>query len=185
MADHDEIDNENDEIESEGEGDEETPGEEYMSPEEEFRQLYANSDTIAEELKSIAMRMQQQNERVGAEVLRQVAGQVMEFVGELIAATGSFLEEHDARISELEQGESGGGLALEEAKVIYRALYANNKLWADVKSQATSEQREVIELQMTMNDDAMKLLAELTDDELPQMIEEEVKKVKDGSRLSS
>ena len=167
---------ENDEIENE-----EAQDEDYMGPEEEFRQLYSNSETIAEELKSIAMRMQQQNERVGAEVLRQVAGQVMEFVGELIAATGSFLEEHESRISELEQGEAGGGLSLDDAKMIYRALYANNKLWSDVKSQATSEQRDVIDLQMTMNDEAMKLLSELSDDELPKLIEEEARKAQDGT----
>jgi len=170
LADDDVLDTEGEEIESD---------EDFMGPAEEFRALYAQCEEIGADLKGVAMKMQESGERVGAEVLRQVAGQVMEFMGEVIAAVGSHLEVMEAQIDQ--QADENEGLSIDDAKSLYRTLVANNKLWNDVKSQATTDQRETIDKIIEMNEDSMKLLVDLSDDELPQLIEEEAKAAIDGT----
>lgn len=170
LADDDILNTDGEEIESD---------DEFMGPTEEFRALYAQCEEIGADLKGVAMKMQESGERVGAEVLRQVAGQVMDLMGEVIAAVGSHLEVMEAQLEQ--QADENEGLSLDDAKSLYRTLVANNKLWNDVRSQATTDQRETIDKIIEMNADSMKLLVDLSDDGLQQMIEEEAKAAIDGT----
>jgi hypothetical protein len=124
------------------------------------------------------MSTQQGGENAAAEVLRQVAGEVMEFIGEVIAATGYHLDALDEG-----QAASGDGIPIEDAKSLYRTLFANNKLWKDVHEQAASSQRETIEKMIEMNEDSMRLVVDLSgEDDLPRLIEKEAQRVSvDGS----
>lgn len=171
MADNDVVQSEIDEDEDE----------EFMSPGEEFRSLYEQCGDIGRRMKQVAQTMQQGGETTAAEILRQVAGEVVEFLGEVIAATGSHLESMGEQIDGSVGGEEEG-VSLDDAKMLYRTFVANVKLWNDVKDQALSSQRETIDKIIEMNEDSMKLVVELCGEEsLPSMIEEEAQKVSDGA----
>lgn len=168
-----------DTIQSDEELDEED--EEFMGPGEEFRVLYDQSQTIAANLKRRAVSLQQAGDTGSAEVLRQMSGEVVEFLSEVIAATGSHLEAMEGQIDASESG-SEEGISLDDAKALYRTLVANVKLWGDVKDQAPSSQRETIDKIIEMNEDTMKLVVDLCgEEELPSMIEEEAQKASDGA----
>jgi len=173
------VDQEEREDENEDEGEEEEEG--FLSAEEEFKELLDASQQIEQRFKETAVRLQKTDPGV-AEVLRQVAGDVVTLLGEVIAATGAHLDSLDDRIVEIEEGSGPEGLSIDDAKLLYRTLLANNKLWEQVREQALSEQRETITGVMEMNTDAMSRLDELCEEDLPALIQAELEQAESAQR---
>jgi len=167
------------EREDEDEGEEEEEG--FLSAAEEFKELLDASQQIEQRFKETAVRLQKTDPGV-AEVLRQVAGDVVTLLGEVIAATGAHLDSLDDRIVEIEEGSGPEGLSIDDAKLLYRTLLANNKLWEQVREQALSEQRETITGVMEMNTDAMSRLDELCEEDLPALIQAELEQAESAQR---
>lgn len=175
--------NENDPVEmvDQEERDDEEEEEEFLSAAEEFKELHSEAQQIERRFKGNAVRLQK-SDPGSAEVLRQVAGDVVTLLGEVIAATGAHFELLDDRIAEIEEGSGPEGLSIDDAKLLYRTLLANNRLWEQVREQALSEQRETITGVMEMNTDAMSRLDDLCEEDLPALIQTELEQAESAQR---
>ena len=139
---------------------------ELTSTAEEFRAIFEGCEETGDRLKKLAMSLQPSAPQA-AEALRQVAGEVVPLISDLIAATGGALEAME------EGGGSEGdqeGLSDEDAVDFTRTFTANLKLISEVREAAVSdEQREGLDALRSMNEEMMQRTLGLSDLDEAQM----------------
>jgi hypothetical protein len=138
-------------------------GEEFESTGDEFRALYRRCDDTKTSLLKIANRIQPKSPEA-ADVLRQVAGNVLQLLQDTVAACGGAFEAVEGQIEDVEEGEGGEGLSEEDAVDFYRTVLANIKLVEHgIQASDAGEQRDALEALKKMNDEMRRRVVELSD----------------------
>lgn len=134
--------------------------EEFDSTEQEFRALYDRCEEESQRMKQLATSIQPSAPQA-AEAMRQVAGNVLPLLQEVIATCGGALQSLEDLA---EEGPAGEGLGEEDALDFARTILANNKIIAELLTAATdAELIERLTAVKTMNEEMMERLLELAD----------------------
>jgi hypothetical protein len=151
--------------------------EEFDTTEDEFRSLYQRCDDEATSMKQLATNLQPSAPQA-AEALRQVAGNVLPLLQEIIATCGGAFQSIEEGIDE--EGEAGEGITDGDALDFARTLIANTKMIVELREAALSDEavRERLDALRTMNEEMLKRvldLADMTQEELDKALVEEAK----------
>ena len=153
----------------------ETDEPEFDTTKDEFQALFKRCGAAKEKLLQMANRMSQSNTDA-ADVLRQVAGNVLQLLEDTVAACGGAL---DAIETQLEEGAGEGGeegIGEEDAVVLTKTFLANEKLVDDCLLSATDDAKPVLHGLKAMNEESRERVLELSGleaEELQKLIEEE------------
>jgi len=136
-----------DETKAEGKGEVEEPeaeggeGEDEQDYDAEFRTMLGDCDDMKKRMMASAASMRQRSPEAAA-VLQQVAGDLVDLVQTLVAATGACAADLDERVGSIEEGEGEGDEEGEESGAsflddddavdFYRTFTANLKILAEI-----------------------------------------------------
>jgi len=137
-------------------------GAEYESTGDEFRALLTECEESRTKLLQYANRVQGRSPEA-AEVVRQIAGELLPLMETVVMASGAAFE---AIEQEVEETGSGEGLDAEDAVNFYRTLVADLKFIDEALVVAVGdEQRAAVDALKAMNEEMLKRVVELSDEE--------------------
>ncbi len=147
--------------------DDEVEEPEFESTEAEFRAIYNECETTQQKLLKIANRMAQRNSDA-ADVLRQVANELIPLLKSVVSASGGAFDAMEAQLELLESegGEGGGseGLEDEDAVDFYRVITADLKLIEQaIEASVGGDQRVALQALRDMNVQMRERIVELSD----------------------
>lgn len=169
-------------IKKDGAGDEEGDGdEEDVDLVEELRAAFGEAETIKADLFRAATALEAQKQPGGAEALRQVAGNVVPLLSDLIAIVAGAFETLEERIGSVETQQSGG-LDDEDAYMLVRIFEQNIRLFKKLVEVATGIERTAVEELLKLNQEAQERVVEISgDDEILESVRKEIDEALSGA----
>jgi hypothetical protein len=131
---------------------------------DEFRVLLSQADEMQADIAQQANRIQVRSPE-SADCLRQMSGNVMELVKNLISACGGSFEAVEEMLEGVGEGsESEPGLDDDDAVTLYRTLKANVKIFGElILAIPSSRERDALEAAVKMNQECLDLVIEISD----------------------
>jgi trehalose-6-phosphatase len=148
----------------------------FDDTEDEFRALYQRCEETKADLLRLANRMAQKSPN-SADVLRQVAGNVVQLLQDTVASCGGAFEDVEERLADEDDAGGSAGLDEEDAVDFYRTMLANLRLVETaVQASEAGDQREGLEALQKMNEEMRDRVVELSGleaEELQKLAEKE------------
>jgi hypothetical protein len=140
-------------------------GEEFVSVEEEFRELYGSAQALREKMLRMAKSKQEEGNPTEANILRVIAGDVLPLLSDLIATSGGAI----AELEDSAGGASGedGGLDGEEATQLYITILSNMTFLQNLSTSATDPALiDGLKKLISLNENSLGLLRDTFGDEI-------------------